>query len=141
MANRDDLLRSIVGCGTLDMRVLDDVGYDWFEVMDRLDSQGVSVREVGFNGLMRTVVEMAAEDLASAVEERIEELELQDELDEDEEEELRQLRLLDPEEDVGGFFNFLDTHVFFEHNEQIYRDYLPDAIDEFEMNTGLNMEG
>lgn len=141
MTNRENLMCAILECGTLDLGVLDDVGYDWYDVLDRLEGQGVSITEVGFNGLMRTVVEMAVEDLEAAVEERVKELEEQDELEEDEQEALEQLRLLDPEDDVGGFFNFLDTHAYFEKNGEVYRNYLPEAVEEFEKNTGLNLEG
>lgn len=140
MTNRENLMCAILECGTLDLGVLDDVGYDWYDVLDRLEGQGVSITEIGFNGLMRTVVEMAVEDLEAAVEERVKELEEQDELEYDEQEALEQLRLLDPEDDVGGFFNFLDTHAYFEKNGEVYRNYLPEAIEEFEKNTGLSME-
>ena len=140
MTNRENLMCAILECGTLDLGVLDDVGYDWYDVLDRLGGQGVSITEIGFNGLMRTVVEMAVEDLEAAVEERVKELEEQDELEYDEQEALEQLRLLDPEDDVGGFFNFLDTHAYFEKNGEVYRNYLPEAIEEFEKNTGLSME-
>lgn len=140
MTNRENLMCAILECGTLDLGVLDDVGYDWYDVLDRLEGQGVSITEIGFNGLMRTVVEMAVEDLEAAVEERVKELEEQDELEYDEQEALEQLRLLDPEDDVGGFFNFLDTHAYFEKNGEVYRNYLPEAVEEFEKNTGLSME-
>lgn len=140
MTNRENLMCAILECGTLDLGVLDDVGYDWYDVLDRLEGQGVGITEVGFNGLMRTVVEMAVEDLEAAVEERVKELEEQDKLEEDEQEALEQLRLLDPEDDVGGFFNFLDTHAYFEKNGDVYRNYLPEAVEEFEKNTGLSME-
>lgn len=87
---------------------------------------------------------MAVEDLETAVNDRICELEAipnERELDEDEEHELEQLRLLEPDEDVGGFFNYLDTHAYFEKNEEIYRAYLPEALEAFEDNTGLRLEG
>lgn len=144
MTSKGNLLCSILDCGELDLGMLDEVGYDWCDVMNRLKEQGVGILDVGFNGLMRAVVEMGVEDLATAVNDRVCELEAipnERELDEDEKKEMEQLLLLSPEDDVEAFFNYLDTHAYLLKNGQIYREYLPDALDEFEENTGICMEG
>lgn len=142
-SSRDLLLTALLECGTLDLCVLDRVGYDWCDVLDRAEGFGVSFEKLGFNGLMRLVVDMGIEDLATAIGDRICELEAitnERELDEDEADELEMLRLLDPEEDVNAYFNFLDTHAYLQKNQDIYRDYAQDEVKEFEENTGLNME-
>lgn len=142
-SSRDLLLTALLECGTLDLGVLDRVGYDWCDVLDRVEGFGVGIEKLGFNGLMRLVVDMGIEDLATAIGDRICELEAitnERELDEDEAEELEMLRRLDPEEDVNAYFNFLDTHAYLQRNQDIYRDYAQDEVREFEENTGLNME-
>ena len=142
-SSRDLLLTALLECGTLDLGVLDRVGYDWCDVLDRAEGFGVSFEKLGFNGLMRLVVDMGIEDLATAIGDRICELKAitnEKELDEDEAEELEMLRLLDPEEDVNAYFNFLDTHAYLQRNQDIYRDYAQDEVKEFEENTGLRME-
>lgn len=142
MTGTQSLLCEMLSCGTLDLELLDRVGYDWDEVLELLDwpdGEGFN-----FNRLMRAVVDVGIIHIKQAVEDRICELEAVEnerELDEDESEEMESLRRLDPDQDIEGFFNCLDTHVWFRQNGSIYRRYLSSALDGFEENVGFFLTG
>lgn len=142
MTGTQSLLCEMLSCGTLDLELLDRVGYDWDEVLEQLDwpdGEGFN-----FNRLMRAVVDVGIIHIKQAVEDRICELEAVEnerELDEDESEEMEALRHLDTDQDIEGFFNCLDTHVWFRQNGSIYRRYLSSALDSFEDNVGFFLTG
>lgn len=143
MANeKDNLLRAVLGCGTDDLEMLEDVHCDFYDVIEQLD--GRPLQEVGFNGLMRAVVDVGIIHIRDAVDDRRRELEAiqtERELDEDEAEEYRLLGSLDPDKDIRSYHNCLETNAWFENNGKIYRTYLSDAIDSFEESTGLPLTG
>ena len=138
VTKRDWLLCSMLNCGYLDLAILDDVEYDWGDVLKQIDWMDGNIT---FNGLMEGVFELGACHIAEAVDDRICELEAVQlnsrELDEDEEQELKDLNSLNPDSDIQGYFNCLDTHAWFNQNEDIYRKYVPEALESFEMNTGI----
>ena len=142
MTGTQSLLCEMLSCGTLDLELLDRVGYDWDEVLEQLDwpdGEGFN-----FNRLMRAIVDVGIIHIKQAVEDRICELEAVEnerELDEDEAEEMEALRRLDPDQDIECFFNCLDTHVWFRQNGSIYRRYLSSALDSFEDNVGFFLTG
>ena len=142
MTGTQSLLCEMLSCGTLDLELLDRVGYDWDEVLEQLDwpdGEGFN-----FNRLMRAIVDVGIIHIKQAVEDHICELEAVEnerELDEDEAEEMESLRRLDPDQDIEGFFNCLDTHVWFRQNGSIYRRYLSSALDSFEDNVGFFLTG
>ena len=142
MTGTQSLLCEMLSCGTLDLELLDRVGYDWDEVLEQLDwpdGEGFN-----FNRLMRAVVDVGIIHIKQAVEDRICELEAVEnerELDEDESEEMEALRHLDTDQDIEGFFNCLDTHAWFRQNGSIYRRYLSSALDSFEDNVGFFLTG
>ena len=105
MTGTQSLLCEMLSCGTLDLELLDRVGYDWDEVLEQLDwpdGEGFT-----FNGLMRAVVGVG----------------------------------IYPDQDIEGFFNCLDTHVWFRQNGPVYRRYLSSALDSFEDNVGFFLTG
>ena len=95
MTGTQSLLCEMLSCGTLDLELLDRVGYDWDEVLEQLDwpdGEGFN-----FNRLMRAIVDVGIIHIKQAVEDRICELEAVEnerELDEDEAEEMESLRRL-----------------------------------------------
>lgn len=150
MNGRDYLLTDLLRCGSLDLKLLDDVGYDWCDII--VDYEGLFYalkecqkrKEVGLNHVMWLVVEYGKEKLEEAINDRICELEAipnERELDENEEKELKALNTLNPYEDVESSHNCLDTHVWFEQNGRVYKEYLSEALDEFANGTGFNIEG
>lgn len=143
MTGTQSLLCEMLSCGTMDLELLDRVGYDWDEVLGQLDwphGEGFT-----FNRLMRAVVDVGIIYIRDAVNDRIGELETAQKvwegLSDKELEELDALRELDPDNDIRSYHNCLDTHVWFEHNGSVYRRYLPEAIDSFEDNVGFFLTG
>lgn len=148
VSSREDFLMNLLNCGVLDLKLIDDVGYDWCDILDgetlgEMLSDGSRQRET-LNYIMRRVVEFGIDQLTTAVADRICELEAipdERELDVDEEEELEALRTLNPEEDIENYHNFIDTHVWFENNADAYRTYLQEALDDFTEGTGFEIGG
>lgn len=148
VSSREDFLMNLLNCGILDLKLIDDVGYDWCDILDgetlgEMLSDGSRQRET-LNYIMRRVVEFGIEQLTTAVADRICELEAilnERELDADEEEELEALRTLNPEEDIESYHNFIDTHVWFENNADVYRTYLQEVLDDFAEGTGFEIGG
>lgn len=145
--NRDYLLMELLGCGSLDLRLVDAVGYDWCDVIsDEVAEHIVSSKRngvVGVNILMRAVVEYGIQQIEEAVDDRICELEAipnERELDENEEAELKALMALNPDEDIQSYHNCIDTYVRFEQNAEVYREYMSDALDDFAEGTGFQIK-
>lgn len=150
MKGRDYLLAELLHCGSLELKLLDDVGYDWCDIIEGYDgflhgpSRRKRVKDVGLNYVMWLVFQYGKERIDNAVSDRICELEAipnERELDEDEEKELKALSTLNPFEDIESSQNCLDTHVWFEQNGRIYREYLSEALDEFAEGTGFEIGG
>lgn len=140
MTGAECMLCEMLSCGSMDLEMLDKVGYDWSEVLEQADWPQ---KGLGFNDIMRAVVGLGIIQIREAVDDRISELEgyeSGDALGDGEEEELEVLRKLDPDDDIRSFHNRLDTHVWFEENSDIYRQYLSEALDEFANNTGLEIQ-
>lgn len=140
MNQKDKLLLAMLSCGTGDLEMLEDVKYDWNEVLEQLDWP--DGEEFGFNGLMRAVVDVGIIYIKDAADDRIYELETlvtERDLDEDEKKELEALRSIDPDSDIRGCFNFMDISVWIQNNADVYVKYLQEALDSFTDNTGLQI--
>lgn len=146
ISSRDDFLMNILHCEVWCLRLIDDVGYNWCDILDsetlgRMLSSGSRQR---LNYLMRRVVEFGIEQITTTLDDRICELEAipnERELDADEEKELSALRALNPEEDIDSYHNFVNTHVWFENNADVYHTYMQEALDNFAEGTGFEIEG
>jgi len=137
VTKRDWLLCSMLKCGYLDLEMLDDIKYDWGDILKQIDYPD---EEVTFNDLIGGAFELGACNIAETVENRINDLkvtQMERKLDEDEKQELEDLRSLNPAQDIQGYFNCLDARIWFADNEDIYRKYVPEALESFEDNTGL----
>lgn len=138
MNNKEKLLLAMLSCGTGDLAMLDDVQYDWREILDQLD--WLDDGGFDFNRLMQAVVNVGIIHIKEAVENRICELKAassDQELDEDEKKELASLQVINPDNDIKSYHNWLDTNVWIENHEDTYGKYLQDALDDFTDNTGL----
>jgi len=71
---KDDLLMQLLNCGSLDLKLIDDVGYDFCDILEYCDG-AEWVTSVGLNGVMRLVFEYGFEQIKKAISDRIEELE------------------------------------------------------------------
>ena len=142
MANRDTVLMAVLECGTLDMSVLDDVQYDLDEIVDELFAEGL---RPSLNLIMQEVFRKAVEEMADFVEQEIDATtEVQKNASDCEwavylNEKLGALRQLNPLEDIDYYCNCLDTSVYFVKNEDLYREYLPEAVEAIERHTGFSL--
>ena len=142
VTSQEDLLMNILHCGTLDLAMIDKVGYDFCDILEQLED--IPIQDAGFNGLMRAVVDFGIICIKEAVDKRIEELEecqADGAISEDESEELQVLKQLNPDKDIQSYHNCLDTNVWFERHGAIYRRYLEDAVEDFESGTGFCIGG
>lgn len=113
MSALDGLLFVLLDCGSLDISILDDVGYDLGDIAVELQEEGVKVT---LNNITDAIFRKGQDELKDTLEDKISELE--DERDECEEgsdeyeelqEQIDELECCDPEEDVEWFCNCLDT--------------------------------
>lgn len=130
------LLCTILDCGECDLEMLDRVGYGWEDILEQMDWPDVS--DLSFNGILRAVVNFGITEIKEFLSDKITNLECRQdrqELSAEEQEELRNLRLLNPDVDIQANYNYRDTHVWFAKNADIYRIYLDDAVTDFEQNS------
>ena len=112
----EDILMVLLECGSLDLRILDDVGYDLGEIVEELQANGIKPT---LNVITGEIFWKGQRELTEAVEDAIQERkDQQAETDDTEEgeaeydrlqEEIDELESLDPEEDMDWFCNCLDT--------------------------------
>lgn len=143
----EELLMVLLECGSLDLQILDDVGYDIGEIAEELQMEGLKPT---LNAITDAIFTKGQQELVEAVDEAIqnrkqEQEDLDEEVDGEEfkqeydrlQEEIDELESLNPEEDMEWFCNCLDTSCWFRDNEDIYMKYLADAIKDIEDNMGF----
>lgn len=128
-----NLLTELLGCGYADLSVLDDCKYDMCDVIEYCKDADL---DVTLNSLAWSMFQIGLDDINRAIDERVDELDVKDDLSEEEQEELNALEHLDAHEDTESFHNFIDTSIWFHKNGDVYREYMSKALDEFEENTG-----
>ena len=145
ITSREDLLMELFHCGIADLGLIDDIGYDACDVLAQIGvNAGLEARYLDINSYVRGAFECGFDEIQSSIDDRIEELENEEQscgLDDDEQEELEAIRKLNPWEDIDTFNNCIDTHVWFEKNAEIYHKYLSDALDSFHEGTGFEITG
>ena len=129
------LLCAILHCGYLDLDLLDDVEYDWDDVLERIEWEDYT-----FNDVMRAVFDLGIIDIRKAVENRIDELDGYDNRDETEQCEFEALKELDPDNDFSSWHNCLDTSIWCQAHGEFYQKYLHKELDHFEEMTGFAIE-
>lgn len=152
MTKQEEILTNLLDCGTEDLKLLEDIEYDLYDILEYLKECG----SFNINSIFREVFKKGAIDLNYAFIEHKEEIreqileEIQTikeeypdydlEKDEDYQELVNDLDLLDnkklnPMEDLDYYLNWQDTHVYMEHIE-FYIKYMPDVVDTIETNMG-----
>lgn len=138
---RDNVLMTLLNCGEWDLELLDNVGYDWDDILQFRDGCDWPA---SIDSVMQYVVAYGLRELDAAIQNRINTLRSSMEqggLSGKKKKELDALRQLDPDDDIGRYFNcVLDTHVWFANHGDVYRTYLPAALDAFADGTGLEIE-
>lgn len=138
MVNQNAVLKAVLECGTDDLRMLDDIGYDLGEMVEEMIAEGIKPT---LNTILSDVFRRGVEELEQLINDRICELEAacsERDLDEDEETALEVLRDLTPRRDISWFCNCQDTRIRFDENEEIYREYLSEEISKVEDYMGFS---
>lgn len=156
MTKQEEILTNLLDCGTDDLKLLEDIEYDLYDILEYL-KEYVSFN---INTIFREVFKKGAIDLNYAFRKREEEIreqileEMQTakneypdydfENDEEYQTFVNDLDLLDsgklcPMEDLDYYLNYQDTHVYMEHIE-FYRKYMSDVVDTIETNMGWEFE-
>lgn len=144
---RNDLCQAILDCGSLDLNILDDVEYDFYEIVERLRMEEVPIT---LGSIVTEIFLQGIDDIKRALSEEIEETEIDlvnARIDNDEalidelEDKLINLKSLEPDSDIEWYFNYLDTSIYFTNNGEVYRDYLSEVVSEVENNMGFSING
>lgn len=144
MENLKHLVRTWLHCGDLSLQVLENVGYDWWDIFEyRKDHWDEPIED--FNDLMRTLFDFGVDQIENEIYMKTRELTdgtTEEDLSEEEKRELAVLRSLNPCEDFEQFHNWgLDTHIWCVKNGAFYEEYLSDELDCFHSGTGFVIEG
>lgn len=162
MTTQEQILMTILKCGTLDLMFLDKIGYDVDEIVEDLMDNGI----LSYNAIWQEVFYKAILDLTSVIQDKKEEIieEIQAKLDEEQdgikngeytEEELEEFpehqkliadmdlitsgELNDLEDCYDYYLNFIDTHIYLKHLD-FFEKYLSDDIDDLEEKMGVCFE-
>lgn len=140
----EEILMALLECGSMDLPILNDVGYDLKDIIDELIADDIKPT---LNVITDKIFQRGQCELAAAVEDAIDERKDQqadtDDTGEGKAEydrlkkEIDELESLNPEEDMDWFCNCLDTSCWFSNNEEIYRRYIPEAISNIENSMGF----
>ena len=145
VTNRDDVLVALLDCGNLDLSILDNVEYDLCEIIYDLRHEGIRPT---LALIMGEVFLKGVSDMKGYIDEMIVSTRGESKdamLDGDHEtasrcaRKLAALHKLDPEEDIAWDFNYIGTDIGFVKNEEVYRQYLPDAIKAVEDGIGFSL--
>lgn len=133
------ILCELLDCGYLDLDILDDADEDFvLEAIENLRFEGL---EIGLNAITSEMFWKARADIASAIENRVEELkdyEANESIEDDERKELTEIAALNPDDDIEWFCNCLDTSIYIVNDKyDVYKEYFGDLLDELESKMGF----
>lgn len=124
------------------------VAYDWtaildgeylVELLDCINNQQDALRCV-----MQLVVKSGISELNAELELQKDYLEqgaIERNLSSGERTKLKSLKLLDPWEDIESSYTENGMHVWFQQYGKIYKKYLREAVDSFNVGTGITIQG
>lgn len=145
MKRREGLLCGILGCGFLDLRIIDDCRYDMTQICNDLKE---SHKDVSLNAVIEEIFRLGVLELEEMVSIRKEDTEIRLEsavkgskLERLLNEQMEEIKSLCPKEDVVWYTNFLDSDIGFLKNESVYRKYFPGEISEIEDDMGFEFQG
>lgn len=145
MKGREELLCGILGCGFLDLRMIDDCRYDMTQIFNDLKE---SHKDVSLNAVIEEIFRLGVfelEEMVSILKEdteiRLKRVSKGSKLERLLNEQMEEINSLCPKEDVVWHTNFLDSDIGFLKNESVYRKYLPGEISEIEDDMGFEFQG
>ncbi len=131
------LLCELLDCGTSDVDILEDIEYDVSDLVEYCD---MNFEKVTLEGLVICAFSFGLRDFRKSIDKRIKVLESAESLTKAEKKELKSLKQLDPENDSEWYFNYLDTSIWFNENNELYKKYCQEELDEFYENTGYEIK-
>ena len=148
--SKNSLLCLLLECDRKSLRLIENVNYEWSAIDRRCRSayeesllDVLQDKDRGKNGLDRmlyAVIDFGLSQIDEAVDSRIDWLEAFSDFSDINEDDLKQLHSLNPFEDIRFEIDGLNTCLWFENNEELYRQYVPTAIQQFEYRTGLKIQ-
>lgn len=141
ITSRDDFLMTFLGCGLYDLKLIDDVKYDWCDVFKHLDLNCCGDRKLP--AIMSAVFSFGKSNIFEAISNRIDYLEDTRKtygISKEQATELEELRELDPYDDFEEYHNYLDTHVTCVNHQTVYKAYLEKELVDFADGTGFEVE-
>lgn len=139
----ESLLMALLECGSMDLQVIEDVGWDLGEIVEELQDEGIKPT---LNAITYEIFRKGQRALQEFLEQAIEyheEMQAEVEIDSEEyekyQEVIDELKSLDPEEDMDWFCNCLDTSCWL-RNSETYRKYMKDDIEQLESDMGFALE-
>lgn len=139
--SREDFLMTFIGCGQLDLQLIDDVEYDWCDVFEYLDLSCCGERKLA--AIMSAVFYLGKSRMKEAIEERIDYLEDTEKtygISDEQRTELNELKELNPFKDLVETFNYLDTHITCVYHKAVYEVFLSKELADFADETGFEVE-
>lgn len=141
ISSREDFLMAFIGCGQLDLKLIDNVQYDWCDVLEYLDLSRCGDRKL--SAIMSAVFYLGKSRLEEAITERIDYLEDTEKtygISEEQKNELNELKELDPYEDLEEYHNYIDTHITCVNHKAVYEVFLSKELADFADGTGFEVE-
>jgi len=139
ITSREDFLMSLLNCRPADLRLIDDVEYDWQDVFEHLDlSCGHNL-----SAIMSAVFHLGKDILNEAIVARIDYLENTEKtygISDEQRTELDELKKLNPFKDLVEDFNYLDTHITCVNHKAAYEVFLSKELADFAEGTGFAVE-
>lgn len=151
LTTKDQILITLLQCGTGDLYILDNIGYDVDDIIEEMIQQG----NTHLHCLISGIFYKGAEDLSKALEENRDDIieTLEDKIADYQETMTREqladcteyielttdLELIDklnPRDDYEYTLNFTDSHIFIPHLDW-YERYLPEETAEIERQMGF----
>ena len=139
ISSREDFLMSLLDCGPADLKLIDNVDYDWQDVFEYLDlSCGHDL-----SAIMSAVFHLGKNILNEAIVERIDYLEDTEKtygISDKQKTELNELKELNPFDDLVENFNYLDTYIKCVKHKNVYIKYFSIELTDFASCTGFEVK-
>lgn len=139
---RSDLIRAVLDCGADDLSILDEAEADMYDTVARLREDG---KEVRLQSIVEEVFNEGIFRLGEVVKEERKQLEYVarcGRLTDEGREKLAAIDGLNPQQDFGHCFNFLDTHLYCNsEKKEVYEEWFEKEMQELMDYTGFNIEG
>lgn len=130
---RDFLIMAILDCGSADLSIIDNVEYDFYEIVEHFKEEGIPL---SLENIVIEIFLMGIDDLKIAIKNKLEELRESGKSKKI----IKKIEELNPDRDVTWYFNYLDTHIYLDDCEGTYRKYFSKEIDEIEDNMGFEFK-